>query len=122
LGLFYFDESIHGRAGFIFGAFVYSDEPLEAHVNSSLVAVGLRPGVDEYKSRTRADSSPNQAGLRGRLRSLIGQLGLVVAPSTDHDLRGRDALLGLLKIVGANAFLGPSHTVAVCQHEDGAAG
>lgn len=109
MGYFYFDESIHPRGGFILGAYVYSDECLEAQVALTLERFGLRTGIDEFKSSARADANPRQHLLRNSLRRLIDRLGLVVAPIADRRLLGRDALLGLKKIIEANRFRESTH-------------
>lgn len=109
MGYFYFDESIHPRAGFIIGAFVYSATSLDPAVAATLATMGLRPGVDEFKSGARADANPVQAPLRNRLRTLIHHLGLIVAPTHERHLLGRDALCGLMKLLSANAFSSSTH-------------
>jgi hypothetical protein len=110
MGYFYFDESIHPRGGFIVGAYVYTEAPLEPAVARVIAATGLRPGVDEFKSGRRVDGAFPHHELRGRLQGVLrgqdGSIGLLVAPSTDRDLLGADALIGLRKLIEKND-LGP---------------
>jgi hypothetical protein len=50
MGLFHFDESLHPKAGFALGVFVYSEGSLNAPVSTALLQSGLIPGHDEFKS------------------------------------------------------------------------
>jgi hypothetical protein len=113
VGVFYFDESMHARGQFVLGAFVYSEQPLDAEVSRSLRHVGLRPGIDEYKSGLRADRNPEQVKLRGLLRRLFVhhevRLGLVVSPLGDPPGFAADALLCLSKLATSNQFESDRH-------------
>ena len=53
MGFFYLDESIHEKAGFIIGAFVYHKTDITPLVFAALAEVGLRPGIHEFKSGAR---------------------------------------------------------------------
>ena len=68
MGFFYFDESIHERAAFILGAFVYSPNDLSAAVAAALSSVGLQAGKDEFKSSGGGLSSEHRLALRHLLR------------------------------------------------------
>lgn len=84
MGYFYFDESIHERAGFILGAYVYSLDDLSPSVYAQIKAVGLCPGIDEFKSSAKMDKDPQQQLLRDKIKELLGnafaKVGLVVIP------------------------------------------
>jgi len=114
MGYFYFDESIHSRAGLIVGAFVHTEAPLEPAVAAVLRRLGLQPGIDEYKSGTRIPTDPVEAKLREDLRDeiqrLYGRVGLLVAPSTDRHLLARDAMAALKKLLSTNTFDSRAHT------------
>lgn len=115
VGFFYFDESMHPRGQFVLGAFVYSEQSLDAEVSRSLRHVGLKPGVDEYKSGLRADQHPVQVTLRGRLRRLFThhevRLGLVVSPLGDQPAFASDVLHCLSKLATSNKFESKKHEV-----------
>lgn len=116
MGYFYFDESIHERANFIIGAFVYSDRSLESRVENALTGLGLRPGVDEFKSGARMDSEPHQKRLRAVMRNLLmkTRLGLLVMPVEERTNLGIEAVRALEKIILANKLDG-DHTVYLDQ-------
>ncbi|MFH0777999.1 MAG: hypothetical protein V2A71_05135 [Candidatus Eisenbacteria bacterium] len=59
MGFFYFDESIHDRAGFILGAWVCSQSDLTPVVNKAIAEAGLQPGMHEFKSGARRESGEN---------------------------------------------------------------
>lgn len=117
MGHFYFDETIQERGGFIIGAFVYSPNDVTPLVYSAIEQVGLRPGVDEFKSGARMDRNPKQSELRGRLIEILSntRVGLVVVPATERALLGRHALLGLRKILSANGLAQKPHSVFLDQ-------
>src|SRR5258705_5189827 len=102
MGYFYFDESIHPRANFSIGAFVYSKESLDLAVGDALRQSGLIPGVHEFKSGTRMDQHPEQAKARDLLKSAINshcRIGLLVSPDHPRQLLGQEAIIGLEKIM-----------------------
>ena len=114
MGQFYFDESIHPRGKFALGAFVYSENSLNGPVADALRQCGLAPGIEEFKSGARMDSSPAQARARKRLQSVIRRncrIGVVVTPHYPRQLFGHEALLGLNKILSKNGFESTSHDV-----------
>lgn len=106
LDYFYFDESIHDSAGFILGAYVYSERDVSPLVNDCLVSVNLKPGEDEFKSSSRMIESKKQRKLRDLLKKLLKnvKIGLVVIPSTERENLGIEALRGLKKICYANSL------------------
>jgi hypothetical protein len=82
MGFFYFDESIHDRAGFILGAWVYSQSDLTPVVNKAIAEAGLQLGMHEFKSGARMDSGETQRVLRDKLKQGLQEtrLGVVVVP------------------------------------------
>lgn len=117
VGHFYFDETIQERGGFIIGAFVYSPNNVTPEVYSAIDQVGLRPGVDEFKSGARMDRNPKQVKLRGRLMEILSntRIGVVVLPTTERVSLGHQALLGLRKILSANGLGQQRHNVFLDQ-------
>ena len=113
MGFFYFDESIQQRAGFMIGAFVYSDTDLTTAVFEGIAAARLRPGVDEFKSGMRMDGRPEHAAARESLWELLQRtrVGLVVVPADRRDDLGVEALMGLEKIIRANKLTASGHHV-----------
>lgn len=113
MGFFYFDESIQGRAGFIIGAFVYSEADLTPSVFEAIATAGWQPGVDEFKSGARMDGRPAHANAREALRGLLQSLrvGLVVVPAYGRDDLGAEAPAGLEKIIRANELTASGHRV-----------
>jgi len=117
MGFFYFDESIQQRAGFIIGAFVYSEEDLTAAVFEAIAAAGLRPGVDEFKSGMQMDRHPQHAAARELLRGLLQarRVDMVVAPAEGRSDLGTEALMGLEKILRAKDLMAAQHQVYLDQ-------
>lgn len=113
MGYFYFDESIQERGGFIIGAFVYASNDMTPEVFSAIEKIGLRPGVDEFKSGARMDRNPDQAKLRGQLSNVLmnTNIGVVVLPATERSLLGHEAIVGLQKILPANGLDQQPHKV-----------
>lgn len=113
MGYFYFDESIQQRAGFIIGAFVYSQADLTPRVFEALASAGLQPRVDEFKSGARMDGCPERANARGTLLGLLQYLciGLIVVPACARGDLGAEALAGLEKIIRANELTKSRHWV-----------
>jgi hypothetical protein len=102
----YFDESIHDRAGFALGAYVCGPDA-DSVVSDALVASGLVPGVDEFKSSSRMDRDPQQAALRDLLKGDLSgfRIGVAVAPSSPRTSLGHAAIRGLTGIIRANNLL-----------------
>jgi hypothetical protein len=114
MGKFYFDESIHPRGKFMLGAFVYSEESLDQPVAEALLKSGLRPRVDEFKSRARMDQSARQKQARALLLSVVHdrcRIGVVVTPPCPHDILGSEGMRGLNKILSTNTFRTTPHDV-----------
>jgi len=113
VGYFYIDESIHERAGFILGSYVYSQRDLTPYVFQKLTTVGLTAGKDEFKSSAKMSADPTQRSLRENLKDLLGnvKLGLVVVPTSERSSLGSEALKGLSKILHANALTAGPHQV-----------
>lgn len=113
MGFFYFDESIQRRAGFIIGAFVYSEKDLTPSVFEVLERAGLVPGMDEFKSGARMHGRPEHVNAREGLRGLLQRvrLGLIVVPADDRDNLGSEAIAGLEKIIRANELTTSNHRV-----------
>jgi hypothetical protein len=116
MGFFYFDESIHERAGFILGAFVYSEADLSKPVAEALSSLGLQPGVDEFKSGDRVSDRERRSALRYLLRLEMQdtRLGIVVTSTQERRRLGNEALIGLSRITEVNE-LGREHAVYVDQ-------
>jgi len=104
---FYFDESIQTNAQFIVGAYVYGLDA-ETAVAGAIECVGLRPGIDEFKSSARMSEHPEQVRLRGELFEVIRsyRIGVLVAPITERTDLWRLALEGLDQIARANRLAG----------------
>lgn len=113
MGCFYFDESIQARAGFIVGAFVYSERDLTPTVFSALEQIGLKPGVDEFKSGAHMARNPKQKQLRELLSSLLinTRVGVVVVPADQRSMLGAEAIRCLEKILEANKLNNHHHQV-----------
>ena len=102
---FYFDESIQDRGGFIVGAYVFGADA-EASVSDAIARVGLKPGIDEFKSSARMSAHPEQVKLRAELGTLLRdyRVGVLVAPRADRARLGVFALHGLDQIMQANGL------------------
>ncbi len=113
MGYFYFDESIHERGGFIVGAFVFAPNDVGADVYSAIEQLGLRPGIDEFKSGARMDRNPKQAELRTLLSEILSNthIGVVVVPTAGRSSLGHQAMLGLRKFLSANGLTQESNSV-----------
>lgn len=94
------DESIHDRGGFILASIIYCPTSPRAPVCDALRAVGMQPGVDEYRSGRIKRGDTVQAELRERLLSIVGQCRIAVAV-VPRDLR---PALGQ-ELLGATAFV-----------------
>lgn len=111
MGCFFFDESIHPRAGFILGGWVYARRDLSQEVHSAIAAAGLRRRIDEFKSSARMDEDEGQRLLRDNLKGILQstRLGLIVCSIQERPRLGNEALRGLAKIVRANRLDGEPH-------------
>jgi hypothetical protein len=101
MGYFYFDESIHGKGGFILGAFVYSQNDVDEQVEDAIRSCGLVPGKDEYKSGLHVGIHPEQTILRDSLKSIIyrTKIGVIVNSYDKRNELGINALKGLKQIL-----------------------
>jgi hypothetical protein len=115
MGYCYFDETIRQNAGFIVGAWVYSNSYLTPDVFSALNEAGLQPGVDEFKSGARMTHNPAQAKARSLFFGILSQVrvGTVVMPSDDRASLGAEALIGLAMFLTANGLNGVAHSVFI---------
>jgi hypothetical protein len=114
VGFFYFDESLHPKAKFALGVFVYSEECLDDRVSEALTESGLRPGIDEYKSGTLIDLNPKLLSARNPLKSAVCNycgIGVVIASAVPRHLLGQEAQYGLKKILSTISFRSTSHEV-----------
>lgn len=113
MGDFYFDESIHDKAGFIIGAYVYSDKDISSLIFSALGEVGLVPGEDEFKSSILMSQNTAYKVLRKKLKEILQYLkvGLVVLPKQNRKDLGDEALKCLYKIIQANSLFDEKHDV-----------
>jgi hypothetical protein len=112
MGFFYFDESIHPKGKFSLGAFVYSERALDDPVAQALQECGLKPCVEEFKSRARMDHDPRQSHARELLQSVMrthSRIGIIVAPHDPRELLGFEAFKGLKKVISTNTFESGSH-------------
>ncbi len=103
---FYFDESIQTNAQFIVGAYVYGPDA-ETAVSSAIKRVGLRPGVDEFKSSARMSAHPEQVRLRDELFEVIRgyRIAVLVAPFADRTNLGPLALEASIRSLGPTVWL-----------------
>lgn len=110
---FYFDESIHQRGDFILGAYVSGPDPTDG-IKLALAATGLDPHKDEFKSSAKMAEHPEQQQLRRELREILRMsytYGVVVTPYEARTSLGKEALLGLAKIIRANGLIQSRQTV-----------
>lgn len=93
----YFDESIHDIAGFIVGAFVFSDRGVNLPVRHALAESGFDPRRDEFKSGFRMSEDPRRTALRSRLLRILQscKIGVVVIPAAARAELGVEALRAL---------------------------
>lgn len=104
MGYLYVDETIQERGQFIIGAVIYSETDLTPPVFEAIQSVGLKPGIDEFKSCFRMSECPEQVQLRDKLKELIRtiRIGVVIVSSESRKELGKNALKGVLKFVSAN--------------------
>src|SRR5688572_15535393 len=113
MGYFYFDETIQQKAGFIIGAFIYSENDLTPSVFASIEKVGLQPKIDEFKSGARMKVNLKQVELRNALSNILldCQTGLVVIPVEKRDELGNEAINALSKFLTANQLENAEHHI-----------
>lgn len=105
MGYFFFDESIHQNPGFILGTFVgLKDDPGNL-IADALIACGLDPSVDEYKSRALKKDNPKQTQLREMLWEMLflrAKVAVCIGPTSERDCFGFEALRCLKKVIDSN--------------------
>lgn len=70
MGFIYVDESKHPALGFAVIAVLYSETSLEKDVEVILLANGLNPTLEEYKSGLSISKKPELANIRSDFASL----------------------------------------------------
>jgi hypothetical protein len=104
----YVDDSIHDALGFVALAFVFSAVDLDDPVRGALVAAGLDPEREEFKSRARMDSNPAMQAAREKLLDVIGKhayVGVVIARRRHHLVPlGKQCLQALQSILIRNGI------------------
>ena len=117
MGYFYFDESIHNRGNFILGAFVYSNSDLTPTVFDKIREVGLKPGIDEFKSSHIMKNSSELTKLREALRAIFTKIniGMTIVSTEERSCLGNHALSGLEKILISNNLQQKSHDIFLDQ-------
>lgn len=106
MSCFFVDESIQTRGGFILAALVHAEEDLSPTVNGALLAAGLTPGVDEFRSSAYLAEHPHLQSLRDGMYAALLQtaIAVVVAPENDRGRLGNHVLDGLAKVILANSL------------------
>jgi hypothetical protein len=102
----YVDESIHDGHGFAVTAMVFAGDDFEGRVAEALVAAGLKPFSEEYKSSARMDSDRRMGQARESLLQLLSteaRLAIVAGPFYRPRL-GRQVLQALQSVVIRNAI------------------
>lgn len=102
---FYIDDTVQDRGEFVLGAVVFGPDA-ESSVTLAIESVGLRPGVDEFKSSARMDAHPEQVKLRERLHTVLAdyRIGVLVIPRGERANLGHTALLAVDQFVNANGL------------------
>ncbi len=79
----YLDDSKHPQIRFVLGAFVALEDDPTLAVEQALLAHGLLPYVDEFKSCDRMADSPHLQSVREALRRIVSssRIGVAVAKS-----------------------------------------
>jgi hypothetical protein len=100
----YVDESIHDSLGFIVTAFLFSEVDLDEPVSRALLAVGLTPGLDEYKSGQRMAGNPQMRAAREALLSVAcgTRMALLVSAAKERESLRRSVLSALLRCITVN--------------------
>lgn len=109
MGEIYFDESLQAKAGFIVGAYVYSNASLDEDVAGVLRRAGMTPGAHEFKSSARMDGAPHLVQAREEMFALLSndrKIGVLVAPYGSRPRLGEYAIEALAKLATANELLG----------------
>lgn len=102
----YVDESIHSSLGVVVTAMVFADSDFEGKVLEVLLAAGLKPPAEEYKSSARMDMDPRMSEARAsllRLTNLGAKVAIVVGPFYRPSL-GRQVMQALQSVIVRNAI------------------
>jgi len=102
----YIDESVHQVYRFVVSAFVFTAGRTDLKVARVLSDVGLRPGVDEFKSGTRMTGNPIMQRAREGMLSIANstaKVGVFVGPHERGTL-GKHSLQALQSILVRNAI------------------
>jgi len=103
----YVDESIHERGGFIVIAAVASVEPIQSIMDEALLACGLVPGQDEFKSCMKMQGNEAAQILRSRVRDILNtQCRVAIAICTITERPNLMSYAGRLvkQIAGSEGF------------------
>jgi hypothetical protein len=103
----YVDDSIHDSFGFIVLAFVFSSYDLDTPVREALVAAGLDPEREEFKSGVRMDRNPAMQAARAQLIAVIREhahVGVVIARRHHIVPLGKQCLQALQSILIRNGI------------------
>jgi hypothetical protein len=104
----YIDDSKHPDLGFATLSFVFSSEPLDDVVERAIVAAGLKPGVDEFKSGVRTVGNAPQQALREALVDIVcthTRVGVLATGWPTFYPVGRVLLQSLQSIIIRNGIL-----------------
>jgi hypothetical protein len=85
--MIFVDESIQDSLGYICVGFAYCEEDPAELVNGAIKEVGLKPGIDEYKSGYRMANSQPRHELRNQVYQIVLQqckIGVYIAPTSER--------------------------------------
>ena len=105
----YFDESKHPLQGFVLGAYVFSNEPLEIFVTEALLACGYNPDTNEFKSSLKKIDDSKSVYLREKIYDIlkICKIAVLIAPYAEHQkLLPNEIIKGLYSIINNNDING----------------
>lgn len=102
----FLDESIYDSRGFVVTAMVFANSDFESKVLAALLAAGLQPPAEEYKSGVRMNADPRMGQARASLLRLVNEcakVAIVVGPFHRPSL-GRQVLQALQSVIVRNAI------------------
>lgn len=102
----YIDESVHQRHHFVVSAFVFTSGRTDFKVSRTLMAAGLKPGIDEFKSGARMTGNPTMQRAREGMLSLANstaKIGVFVGP-IERGTLGKHSLQALQSMIVRNAI------------------
>jgi hypothetical protein len=105
----YFDESKHPHQGFVLGAYVFSNEPLECFVTEALLSCGYNPDADEFKSSLKKRGDSKSLSLREKIYDIlkICKIAVLIVPYIDHQkLLPNEIIKGLHTFISNNNISG----------------